>query len=224
MKTEQLMKREFHNSIVTQRTSDSFFNATDLLTVYNSKNVTQKRFKDFWENNTVKNFVEVLENDLILNGHNKPYFNKPIKSWESTRGRNGSTFMHPYLFVKFAMWLSPEFELAIIRWVYDNLIEVRHHAGDGYAKMCEAIQENYISLTGGKPDPFVFVNEANFLNNLCYGKNEAGKRNELSEKELRLLSDLQRLNTKLITDKTETTRRKQLLAEYANNFKFINFQ
>lgn len=40
--------------------------------------------------------------------------------------------MHPYLFVKFAMWLSPTFEVKIIQWVYDNLIEFRLLAGDHY--------------------------------------------------------------------------------------------
>lgn len=224
MKTNQLMKREFNGTQISQRTKDSFFNATELLAVFNDNSVTQKRFKDFWENQNTKNFVEVLENDLNLNRHNSPYLENPIKSWESTRGKGGATYMHPYLFVKFAMWLSPEFELAIIKWVYDNLIEVRNQAGDYYKEMCETIMQEYINIKGEKPNPFIYVNEAKFLNQLCYGSNEVGLRNELTEIELKLLNDLQRLNIKLIKNRTiDNQKRKQMLYEYAVNFKLINY-
>lgn len=219
MKTNQLMKRDFNGTQITQRTKDLFFNATELLGVYNNLSVSQKRFKDFWENQTTKNFVEVLENDLNLNGRNSPY----LKSYETTRGKGGATYMHPYLFVKFAMWLSPEFELAIIKWVYDNLIEVRNQAGDYYKEMCDVIQNNYLALKGEKPNPFVFVNEAKFLNQLCYGTNEVGLRNELSEIELKLLNELQKLNIVLIQKGTDNEKRKMMLRQHANNFKLINF-
>ena len=218
MKTNQLMKRDFNGNQITQRTKDSFFNATELLSVYNSKSISQKRFKDFWENKTTKDFVEILENDLSLNRGNVAH----LKTHESTRGKYGATYMHPYLFVKFAMWLSPEFELAIIKWVYDNLIETRNQAGDYYKQMCDSIQNNYLSLKGEKPNPFVFVNEAKFLNQLCYNSNEVGKRNELSEIELKLLNELQKLNIKLINGYYSNQERKQILTQHANNFKLIN--
>ena len=223
MKTNQLMKREFNGTQITQRTKDSFFNATELLSVFNSKSNSQSRLFDFFNNQTTKNFIEVLESDLNLNNGNQRYLESPMKSWESTRGKYGATYMHPYLFVKFAMWLSPEFELAIIKWVYDNLIEVRNQAGDYYKEMCDTIQNNYIELRGEKPNPFVFVNEAKFLNQLCYNSNEVSKRNELSEIELKLLNDLQRLNIKFIKNRNiDNQKRKQMLYEYAVNFKLIN--
>ena len=220
MVTNQLMKREFNGTQITQRTKDSFFNATELLAVYNSNNESQSRLFDFFSNQTTKNFIEVLEKDLILNSGNNRYLENTIKCYESTRGKGGSTYMHPYLFVKFAMWLSPQFELAIIKWVYDNLIEVRHQAGDYYKEMCDTIQKEYINLKGEKPDPLIFVNEAKFINSLCQIKD--GKRNELNEKELKLLSDLQKLNISLIKNHTPEQKRKQMLFDYSQNFKIIN--
>ncbi len=46
--------------------------------------------------------------------------------------------------------------------------------------------------------------------------------NELNEKELKLLSDLQKLNISLIKNQTPEQKRKQMLFEYSQNFKIIN--
>lgn len=47
--------------------------------------------------------------------------------------------MHPYLFIKFAMWINPKFELQVIKFVYDELIKFRHLAGDNYNVLTAAI-------------------------------------------------------------------------------------
>ena len=216
MKTNQLMKRDFNGQIITQRTKDSFFNATELLSVYNLNSNITKVFAEFWSNKKTKDFIQVLENDLNFNIGDSLC----LKTHETKRGRGGATWMHPYLFVKFAMWLSPEFELEIIKWVHDNLIKVRNQSGNYYKEMCDCIQENYIELKGTKPNPLIFVSEARFLNSLVYGTCKGGKRNELSEIELELLNNLQKLNIKFILmgDKD----RKQKLYEYSQNFKIIN--
>ena len=46
--------------------------------------------------------------------------------------------------------------------------------------------------------------------------------NELNEKELKLLSDLQKLNISLIKNHTPEQKRKQMLFDYSQNFKIIN--
>ena len=128
------MKREFMDSQITQRTKDKFFNANELLSIFNNNSDKKKQIYHFWDNQSTKEFIEVLENDLNYNTRNSVY----LKTHESIRGKGGGTWMHPYLFVKFAMWLSPQFELSIIKWVYDNLIEVRNQAGDYYKQMCDS--------------------------------------------------------------------------------------
>ena len=216
MITNQLMKRDFMGDTVTQRTKDSFFNATELLAVYNSLSETTKRFDDFWRNGNVSDFLKELEKELILNNDNL----RGLKTHETKRGRGGATWMHPYLFVKFAMWLSPKFELNVIKWVYDNLIEYRQSAGNHYKEMCEAICSYYYENSKEKPTPLVYSNEAKFLNSLVYGSSKGGKRNELSEKELQLLNDLQKLNIKFLL--MGDSDRKQKLHDYSQNFKIIN--
>ena len=146
-----------------------------------------------------------------------------MKSWESTRGKGGGTWMHPYLFVKFAMWLSPKFELQIIKWVYDNLIETRNQAGDFYKEMCDTIMNEYMRIKGEKPNFLIYTQEANFINILCHGSTKANKRNELTENQLSLINDLQRLNIQLIKNPNIGNRqRKETLTQYANNVKLIN--
>ena len=223
MVTNQIMKREFNGSQISQRTKDSFFNATEMLELYNVQSLTTKRLVDFLENQNTKNFIIELEKDTILNNYILEHFNNPIKCWESTRGRTGSTWMHPYLFMKFLMWLSPQFELKIIKWVYDNLIGTRINAGDNYREMCDAIQHSYMELRGEKPDLLIFTKEADFLNLLTYESSAGGKRNELSVKELDLLNQLQKLNIKLIqANKFSKSQRYHKLSEYANSYKMIN--
>lgn len=40
---------------------------------------------------------------------------------ELVKVEDGEVWMHPSLFIKFAMWLDPKFELDVIKTVYDNL-------------------------------------------------------------------------------------------------------
>ena len=123
--------------------------------------------------------------------------------------------MHPYLFVKFAMWLSPEFEVKVIRFIYDNLIAFRNEAGDYYKEMCLAIQEKYVSYFEKKPDPLVFIKEANFLNQLVFGVN-AGQRNNATEEQLELINRLQKANIKLINEDKSKQERYSILRNIAS--------
>ena len=37
-----------------------------------------------------------------------------------TRGKyNGGTWMHPMLFIDFAMWINPSFKYDVLKFVYD---------------------------------------------------------------------------------------------------------
>lgn len=228
MVTNQIMKRGFMESQISQRTKDGFFNATELLAIYNSVAETKKTLDDFWINKNVKDFLKEVEQDINLNTQNSLHLNTQdsgyLKTHETTRGRGGATWMHPYLFVKFAMWLSPKFELQIIKWVYDNLIEMRNQAGDHFKEMCEAIGKAYFRYYRQQANPIVFIKEAKFLNNLCYNSFDGGKRNELSEKQLSLLNALQKLNIKLINSyRYGKEERHKKLTEFASNYKMIEF-
>ena len=48
----------------------------------------------------------------------------------------------PVLFVKFAMWLNPRFEVQVIKFVYDEMIKYRNEAGNAYNKLGSAVSKN----------------------------------------------------------------------------------
>ena len=47
-----------------------------------------------------------------------------------SKGIPSQYWFHPYLFLDFALWINPEFKYTVIKFVYDQLIEYRHNAGD----------------------------------------------------------------------------------------------
>ena len=149
MKTNANMVRKMGDFDVIQRTKDGMFNATVLLKQWNEMFPgAKKQVKDFLRLDKTVEFVEVLvmENnpkstlsDCYVGGETIP--NKVINVYEKSRGANGGTWMHPFLFIDFAMWLNPKFKYKVIKFVYDELIKHRHLAGDNYIKLCASISK-----------------------------------------------------------------------------------
>jgi hypothetical protein len=211
------MKRNFDDAIVSQRTSDSFFNATEMLQYFNNnknENITNKVLAEFFSNQGTQGFIEALKNELLNIGDSLQ-----LEVIDSKRGRYGATWVHPYLFVKFCFWLSPEFEVKVIKWVYDNLIDFRHQAGDHYKEMCDVMTNRYEYCYGSKPDPLLFVKEANYLNKLVFGEVKGGKRDLATEQELDLMNRLQILNINMLKQKKSKDERHRRMFDFTENFK-----
>lgn len=58
-----------------------------------------------------------------------------------TRGKKGGTWMHPMLFIDFAMWINPEFKYDVIKFVHDEMIRYRNEAGDAYRELSSAVMK-----------------------------------------------------------------------------------
>lgn len=223
MKSLQIVKREFNGSLIEQRNTDGYFNATSLLSLYNLHAEKKKVIAEFWSNDSTKDFMSELARDLNIG--KSIDLNPTLISdlYETKRGRGGCTWMHPYLFVKFAMWLSPKFEVQVIKWVYDNLIDFRNQAGDYYKELCSAIMSRYTQFYKDKPSPLIFSNEAKFLNLLVVGEFKGIERNELNEKQLDLLNNLQKLDIDMIERSFSKLDRHQKLRDYADMYKVANY-
>ena len=91
--------------------------------------------------------------------------------------------MHPYLFTKFAMWINPKFEYHVIKFVYDQLIEYRHSAGDMYKGLTSALAKfpdtNYSQVAKG-------------LNHIIFNHHKKGIRQTASAKELDSMTELEK--------------------------------
>jgi hypothetical protein len=176
MKTNKVMIRRMGQFEVLQRTKDGMFNATELLKQWNKYSDQRKEIKGFTRTENTKEFIKALEERIIEKGEGMPAF---IQG----RGRGNKTWMHPYLFVKFSMWLNPKFEVQVIEFIYDQLIEYRHQAGDLYRILGRAVARfkdtNYAQMAKG-------------LNYIVFGVHDSELRQQATPEQLRELTDLQK--------------------------------
>lgn len=192
MKTNQILTRKMGDFKVNQRTSDGMFNATELLKQWNESSGQQKQIIHFSENSNTKEFIEALTLEENLSERNSVM----IKS-KANKGANAGTWMHPILFIKFAMWINPKFEVKVIKFVYDQLIQERHDAGDNYTILSKSVAK----IVNKSFLPVAMQNIAKAINYVVFNKHVAGIRNtEASEKALRELSALELKLSELIDD------------------------
>ena len=183
MKTNQIMIRD--DEAFIQRTKDGFFNATVLLDNWNKRDIVQvKQLARYKENKTTKEFVKQLQKE----GIEKPYI--------SGRGKFGGTWMHGKLFIDFAMWVSVEFKSIVIDYVLDGLIQSRNDAGDYFNEMSATILKTHIDYYGTKPNPKLYITEANRIKKML--NLERKERNLMTEKELNSITQMQKLNAMLL--------------------------
>lgn len=212
MKTEVAMLRDLNGFKVRQNSKTSMFNANDLLDLFNMTAKKRKKMENYSRLASADEFKKVLLNDL----NSTPHKDGELKILteediiKTRTGRvNGGTWMHPYLFIHFAQWLSPEFNLACIKWLYDNLIFNRNQAGDHYLQLTAALKQKY-----GYSDPFVYQNEARMINKLVFGNTESGQRQIATEAQLDLLNRLQKADIQLLASDADFYQRVAKLQEF----------
>lgn len=131
MITNQIMKRQLGRFSVQQRTKDGYFNATHLLKSWNEDKGTKKELKDYLSNQATQEFVKALCEEENLNGGKSPYL--------ATRGKNGGTWMHPLMFIDFAMWINAAFKVKVLKFVSDQMLAYRNEAGEAYKTLSSAV-------------------------------------------------------------------------------------
>ena len=169
MKTNQIMERPMGEFKVEQRTKDGFFNATSLLRQWNMRNGSKKEVTKFFDLESTSELVKTILERENLNTQKDAYL--------STRGKNGGTWMHPILFIDFAMWINPKFKYDVIKFVYDEMIKFRNLAGDAYPEMCKAVY----SIIPEKIFKEKISALAKSLNIIVYGKHENQMRNKVGD-------------------------------------------
>lgn len=190
MKTNQVMLRPMGCFSVEQRTKDGMFNATSLLKQWNVRAGEKKEIKKFFENQNTKEFISALIEEENLNGEKSAYL--------TSRGKyNGGTWMHPILFVKFAMWLNPRFEVKVIKFIYDQMIAYRNEAGDAYRELSMAVAKivtpNFMASA--------MRQTAEAINWCVFNQHETAIRNKHGEEtKMRQLFELERKVASLIEE------------------------
>lgn len=181
MKTSVIMNRSMGGFDIHQRTKDSMFNATTLLSQWNTSSGLNgrkgKRIDDFLKLKSTNDFIQAL-NDELSNTDDSRY----SEIHKSSRGQNGGTWMHPYLFIDFAMWINPKFKVKVIKFVYDELMKNRHDAGDNY----KLLSESGVKLKG-----YNFPQVATAMNWIVFDKKGKNLRQSATKEQLRELSEIQ---------------------------------
>jgi len=175
---------------VLQRTSDGMFNATTLLKQWNQKMGMKKEIGDYFDNTSTKEFIKTIVQRENLHTGNSPY----VKS-RASRGNNAGTWMHPLLYIDFAMWINPSFKYDVLRFVSDQLIKYRNEAGDAYKEMCFQIDK----IKGSASVKEAIKSVSRSINIVVYGKHESAIRNKVGEEDkARYLLELEKDVAKLI--------------------------
>jgi len=211
MKTSVIIKRDLNGVSVRQDSKTSFFNANDLLELYNATNPDrQKRLDKYLENKETHELMDAILEEMHNTTNSGDYENGVIRT---KKGKNGGTWMHPYLMMDFGMWLSPQFKVTVLRWFYDNVVLFRNECGSEYKLVTDALFEK-----DPKTPPFLYSREANMLNTLVFGCARKNQRNKATEDQLALLKALQRADSKLIKDGLGHYERFEKLKELKASF------
>ena len=201
------MIRKMGDFDVTQRTKDGFFNATALLEQWNKSNPREvRRIDKFWDSTHIdKLMLEIVINEPYLLEKSSPvnstYDKYPADNQQvfkspklgdykkldfeglkkivakTSRGKNGGTWLHPVMFVKFAMYLSPRFEYHVLRFVADEMIKYRNLAGDSY----KTLASHVATIVPKQLMPMAMKKIAQGLNFIVFGDHKHAMRNEVGE-------------------------------------------
>lgn len=169
MKTSVNLVRKLNNFDVIQRTSDGMFNANMLLKQWNTDKSMKKEVYDYMELKGTKKFINSIMQKENYNTGELPYL--------QTRGKNGGTWMHPLLFIDFAMWINPDFKYDVLRFVYDNLIAFRNKIGDKHISAMKSI-----SILNPTAKDYSIINKG--INCIVFGKSHKDIRNTATEEQM----------------------------------------
>lgn len=206
METSVVLSRKMGVFEVTQRTTDGYFDANALLSQWNANSENTKRqMIKFLEQTSTNEFIAEIEKTELSqsadNHHSAKSTNAVYQAVTKQKGRmtmHGKTsdkvWMHPFLFIDFAMWINPTFKVTVIKFVYDELIKQRNDAGDAYREMSAAIAKII-----PKKDLVVSISKvAEAVNYVAFNEHETAIRNRKGESEMKILVEIEKQVTLLI--------------------------
>lgn len=169
------MKRPLANFTVEQRTKDGMFNATGLLKQWNAQpDVAQRKLDNYFASSKTSEFIStIIERENI---------DTPKMVYVKSKARvdnGGGTWMHPLLFIDFAMWIDPSFKYDVLKFVYDRMLSYRNEAGEAYKALASAVGKIVPKNSMRKHMETI----AKGLNYIIVGRHEQMVRNEYGTEE-----------------------------------------
>lgn len=199
---------------------------------------TNIEFLSVWEH-MYNPRIKGVEIDTFKSEAGSHYFTMSPQRWIketnaigiiSKSGNNGGTYAHPDIAFAFASWISPEFNLYLIKEFerlkrnesYQRKIEWsvrRELTKTNYKIHTDSIKQNLIPTLTEKQKQYVYANEADILNVALFGmtakewkdknpKLDGNMRDYANILQLVILSNLENLNAEMI--KQEITQKDRL--------------
>lgn len=201
MKTNQNLTRQMGDFEVIQRTKDSYFDASLLIRQWNEKKCQSRKLSRFLESPKTKEFIRTIERKESQGAemHNGVF--QVVIRVKGRNTKNGKrpdqTWMHPFLFLDFAMWINSSFKYEVINFVYDELIRYRNNAGDSYRNLSSAVQ----GITPKRNVSTAMRHIAQGMNYVVFGKHQRDIRNSVADESMmKELYSLEEYITKAIKD------------------------
>ena len=190
--------------------------------------------------------VKGVEIDTFKSEAGNNYFTMSPQRWIketnaigiiSKSGNNGGTYAHPDIAFEFASWISPEFNLYLIKDFerlkqkesYQNKVEWsvrRELAKTNYRIHTESIKENLIPTLTEEQTRYIYSNEADILNVALFGMTakewkdrnpnlDGNIRDYANILQLVIISNLENLNSEMLEQGLEPKERLDKLNKIA---------
>ena len=170
---------------------------------------------------STKEYIERLSERMEKSNVGKSHITL-VKTRRGNTSTSG-TWLHPKLAVKFARWLSVDFEIwcdeqidALVRGESKPWASSRREASIGYRGVCDAIAFN-CEAQGKTPQRHHFINEAKLINQVITGQFAGRNRDELSAHELLLVTLIEIRDVLLIGQGKDFAARKASLLRYVQS-------
>ena len=132
MKTNQIMKRNFLGAEIRQQHQTGYFSEKDITALGTLYRKNQGLSEARWDN-------------YVRTKQTKEFFSKLMQSENNadiikvSRGRNSQRWIHPFIFLDYCMYLSPDFKITALGWIEDKLTIFRDDSGESYKEMSKAL-------------------------------------------------------------------------------------
>ena len=170
---------------------------------------------------STKEYIERLSERMDKSNMGKSHITL-VKTRRGNTSTSG-TWLHPKLAVKFARWLSVDFEIwcdeqidALVRGDQAKWQQARQQSAVGYRGLCEALAIAH-EESGKTPQRHHFINEAKLINQVITGQFAGRNRNELSAHELVLVTLMEIRDVLLIGQGKDSAARKASLLRYVQS-------
>lgn len=170
---------------------------------------------------STKEYIERLSERMEKSNVGKSHITL-VKTRRGNTSTSG-TWLHPKLAVKFARWLSVDFEIwcdeqidALVRGDQAKWQQARQQSAVGYRGLCEALAIAH-EESGKTPQRHHFINEAKLINQVITGQFAGRNRDELSAHELVLVALIEIRDVLLIGQGKDFAARKASLLRYVQS-------